>query len=129
MPIAMSTVMNLSPELRITTCSVTMRLPVREVENALQLLQSVKARVQTKSGCLLCLVTRNAHEDDCIYYTEKWESEAAFRRHVRSEEFQRVLIAMDLCREEPQIVVGELLGHSGIDYLRQLREKPEELPK
>ena len=106
------------------TCSITMRLPLQEVDNALQLLQSVKIRSKAKSGCILSLVTRNANEQDCLYYTEKWESEAAFRRHVQSDDFQRVLIAMDLCREEPQIVVGELLGHSGIDYLRQLRETP-----
>jgi quinol monooxygenase YgiN len=118
--------MNTSPELRVMTCSITLHLPLREVDDALRLIQSARVRIQAKPGCMLCLLTRNANEEDCLYYTEKWESEAAFRRHVQSDEFQRVLIAMDLCREEPQIVVGELLGHSGIEYLRQLRDKPEE---
>jgi len=122
MPIAIRMAVNTSPAIKVMTCSVILHLPLLEVDNALQLLQSVKARIQAKPGCLLCLVTRNANEDDCLYYNEKWESEAAFRRHVQSDEFQRVLIAMDLCREEPQIEVGELLGHSGIEYLRQLRE-------
>ena len=103
-----------------------MHLPLKEMENALRLLLSVKDRVQAKPGCLFCLVSRNANEEDGLYYTEKWETEAAFRRHVRSEEFQRVLIAMDLCSEEPQIVVGDLLGRGGIEYLRQMREVPGE---
>jgi quinol monooxygenase YgiN len=124
MPKATFLAVNTAPEFKVMTCSITMHLPLREVENALELLQSVRVRVQVKPGCLLSLVTRNANDADCLYYTEKWESEAAFRRHVQSDDFQRVLIAMDLCREEPQIVVGKLLGHSGIEYLRQLRETP-----
>jgi hypothetical protein len=42
------------------------------------------------------------------------ESREAFREHVRSEEFRRVLIAMDMSSEEPRIVVGDLPAHSGM---------------
>jgi len=36
---------------------------------------------------------------------------------------RRVLIAVDLCSEEPWIVIGNLPGHSGMEYLRKLREE------
>ena len=36
---------------------------------------------------------------------------------------RRVLIAVDLCSEEPRIVVGNLSGHSGMEYLRKLQEE------
>ena len=45
----------------------------------------------------------------------------AFRKHLRSEEFRRVLMAMDMCCEEPKVLVGNLSGGSGMDYLRELR--------
>jgi hypothetical protein len=34
-------------------------------------------------------------------------------------------MAMDMSREEPQVVVGNLSGHSGIDHLRAIRETDE----
>ena len=41
---------------------------------------------------------------------------------IKDEEFRRVLIALDMSSEEPRIVVGTLSGHSGMEYLRELRE-------
>ena len=66
----------------------------------------------------------DAADAGLVHYLEEWESaEALSRRHVRSEEFRRVLIAMDLCCEEPRIVTGNLSGHIGMEYLRKLREE------
>jgi len=36
---------------------------------------------------------------------------------------RRVLIAADLCCDEPRIVVGNLSGHLGMEFLRKLREE------
>ena len=58
---------------------------------------------------------------------EEWESAEAFRRHIRSEEFRRVLVAVDMCCEEPQIVIGNLSGHSGMEYLRKLRDEGDKI--
>jgi len=106
----------------LATCSVDMRFLPEDVDRAVRLLLSVKVDILTKRGCRACDVSTEAADSGVVHYREEWESEEAFREHVRSEEFRRVLIAMDMSSEEPRIVVGNFSGHSGMAYLRELRE-------
>jgi quinol monooxygenase YgiN len=95
---------------------------------AVRLLLSVKGDILTKRGCRACDVSTDAADAGVVHYREEWESGAVLCEHVRSEEFRRVLIAMDMSCEEPRIVIGNLLGHCGMAYLRELRE-PESRPR
>ena len=113
--------------LNLATCSVDMRFPAENVDQAVRLLLSVKRDILTKRGCRACEVSTEAADPGEVHYREEWESADAFREHVRSEEFRRVLIAMDMGSEEPRIVVGSLSGHSGMTYLRELREPDSSL--
>ena len=62
------------------------------------------------------------------HYSEAWGSEVAFRLHLQSEVFRRILAAMDMCCEEPQITIGNLSGRGGIAHMQELREKEDTLP-
>jgi quinol monooxygenase YgiN len=109
-------------DLALVTCSIGLRFPKRGADSGVQLLLSTVGQTQAKTGCVSCAVARDAMEPECVRYTEEWSSDPAFRRHLRSEEFRRVLAAMDMCCEEPQVVIGNLSGRSGIAYLQELRE-------
>jgi quinol monooxygenase YgiN len=113
--------------LNLATCSVDMRFSTESVDQAVRLLLSAKRDILTKRGCRVCDVATEAADTGVVHYREEWESQEAFREHVQSEDFRRVLIAMDMSSEEPRIVVGNLSGHGGIEYLRELRE-PNSLP-
>lgn len=80
--------------------------------------------MRAKSGCLACRVSSDTFEPDTLVYYEEWESDTAFRRHVKSDDFWRVLVAMDLSAEEPAVTLGSLSATHGLRYLRQLREGP-----
>jgi quinol monooxygenase YgiN len=108
--------------LNLATCSVDMRFLPEDVDRAVRLLISVKGDILTKRGCRACDVSTEAADPGVVHYREEWESEEVFREHVRSEEFRRVLIAMDMSSEEPRIVVGKLSGHGGMERLRELRD-------
>lgn len=100
-------------------CSIDMHFPPAEVEQGLQLLRSAIGMIESKPGCQTCSVVRDAADATRIHYKETWTSEALFRRHALSEEFRRILIAMDMCREEPDVVIGSFSGQ-GLTYLKQL---------
>jgi quinol monooxygenase YgiN len=108
--------------LNLATCSVDMRFSTESMDQAVRLLLSAKREILTKRGCRACDVSTEAADPGVVHYREEWESGEAFREHVRSEEFRRVLIALDMSSEEPRIVVGSLTGHGGMAYLRELRE-------
>lgn len=109
----------------VVTCSVDMHFSLKDVAVAVPLLLSGVSRTEAKAGCLACSVARDAVDPARVRYSETWSNETAFRRHVQSQDFQRVLAAMDLCCEEPQVVVGNLAGHRGIAYLQHLRDHQE----
>ena len=107
--------------MKILNCTIEMRFAPEDVDRAFQLLRSVTGPTRAKRGCRACSVEMATVGAGLIHYHEDWDDEA-FPRHVRSEEFRRVLIAMDLCCEEPHVVIGDLIGHDGLAYLCTLRE-------
>jgi len=115
--------MNPGNRLSFATCSIDMRFDPKDVNHAIRMLLSVRGSIQAKRGCRACEVGMEASEPGLVHYREEWETEDVFHQHVQSEEFRRVLIALDLCCEEPRIVVGNLSGHSGMEYLRKLLEE------
>ena len=113
--------------LTLATCSVDMRFASKDVDQAVLLLLSVKEYIQAKHGCRACRVGMDASDKGLVHYFEEWESAEVFQKHIQSEEFRRVLIAVDLCCEDPRIMIGDLSGHIGMEYLRKLREEDGKL--
>jgi len=105
------------------TCTIAMRFDPAAVPRALELLFSASGPIRAKRGCKSCRVQKDASDPCLLRYAEEWISEDAFRRHIRSEEFWRVLVAMDLCSEEPEVAIGDLSVRYGMDVLRKIREE------
>jgi quinol monooxygenase YgiN len=107
------------------TCSIIMEFAPDKREGVLRLLQSVTGITESKAGCSHCGVFREtSSEDQEFLYTETWDTEIQFEQHVHSEEFKRVLEALDFSINEPQVTVGALSGQGGLDYLRKLHGHP-----
>lgn len=104
------------------TCDIDMKFSERWLSEAVQLLLSAAGCTEAKPGCRECLISRDATHEGLVHYREQWNSESAFKEHLKSDEFMRVLVAMDLCSEEPAVVVGNLTGRRGIAWLRELRD-------
>lgn len=113
--------------LALVTCTVDLHFTPANANDAVQLLLSSVSRTEAKVGCRACTVALDVKEPSLVHYSETWNDEVAFRRHIQSREFQRVLAAMDMCCEEPQVVIGNLAGHSGFSYLKELREKEADI--
>lgn len=107
------------------TLTVNMHFATERIDQAIQLLVSVGGRVEAKPGCQTFSVSRDAVDGDCVHYKETWTTETAFQRHLQSEEFQRVLVTMDMCSEEPQVAIGNFDGHTGLSYLQQLCDRQD----
>jgi quinol monooxygenase YgiN len=114
--------MDSGDRLRLAICSIEMRFNPKDVDHAIRLLLSVRGSIQAKRGCRVCEVGMEASDPGLVHYREEWETEDVFHQHVQSEEFRRVLIALDLCCEEPRIVVGNMSGRTGMADLLKLRE-------
>jgi len=87
----------------------------------LDILRSVIAPTRLKSACMDCAVYTNQGEGQTILYLEQWQSREHLERHIRSELYFRVLSAMELANEAPEIYFHEVSDTRGLEYVEALR--------
>jgi quinol monooxygenase YgiN len=95
-------------------------------DKILEMLVSVARQAKLTYGCTTCTVCEESGNGNAIFYVENWGSREALERHVRSDMYIRVLHAMDLASEPPEISFYEISGEKGMELIRELREQEEE---
>jgi len=85
------------------------------------ILRSVIGPTRLKSGCMDCTVYTDQGEAQTILYIEQWQSREALDRHIQSELYFRVLSAMELANEAPEIYFHEVSDTRGLEYVESLR--------
>jgi quinol monooxygenase YgiN len=95
-------------------------------DKILEMLVSVARQAKLIHGCTSCTVSEERDKGNAILYLESWGARQALERHVRSDMYIRVLHAMDLAREPPEISFYEISGLKGMELIREFREQGEE---
>ena len=87
----------------------------------LDIFRSVIVPTRLKSGCMDCAVYTDQGEGQKILYLEQWQSRKPLDRHIRSELYFRVLSAMELANDPPEIYFHEVSDTRGLEYVEALR--------
>lgn len=107
--------------------SVIRIVPVPEKRDGLlEMLISVAKQTKLLHGCAGCTVYEESGNGNAVLFLERWGSREALDRHVRSDLYIRVLHAMDLAREPPEISFYEISGEKGLELIHELREQEQE---
>jgi len=93
----------------------------------LDILRTVIGATRLKSGCMDCAVYTDHGEGPTILYLEQWQSREFLDRHIRSELYFRVLSAMELSGEPPEIYFHEVSDTRGLEYVEALRTASPEI--
>jgi quinol monooxygenase YgiN len=87
----------------------------------MDLLNSVQGPTEVRSGCMECSVFEEKIPEGRILYLEQWSSREAFQEHILSSLYNRVLSAMDLADEPPDISFYEASQAKGLEFVEALR--------
>ncbi len=90
-------------------------------ETILEILRHVEASVRGQPGCLECAIFEQADDGNAILYLERWLSAADLERHIRSDLFLRVLLAMELASRRPEVRFIEMAGTKDLHWVEHLR--------
>jgi quinol monooxygenase YgiN len=93
----------------------------RTRRETLDILRNAECVARTKTGCLGASVYLKKFEEEVILYLEQWESREDFERHVRSSQYDRILAALDLARDPPEIEFFENDGLGGMEVIEAIR--------
>ncbi len=89
----------------------------------LDILRNAECVVRTKTGCLGSSIYLKTFEEEVILYLEYWQSREDFERHVRSSQYDRILAALDLAREPPEIDFFDNTGRGGMEVIGAIRNR------
>ena len=92
-------------------------------EKRMQILETIRSMIGPTSaqpGCLHCDFLSSTQNDDILVLLEKWESQETLNQHIKSEEFRKVLAAMDTACEPPDLSFYEIDSLAGMDRVEKV---------
>jgi len=90
-------------------------------EAVLDILQNVEVLVRGRAGCEACAVYEEAGGDGRILYLDQWRSFGELDRHIQSPLFLRVLLAMELASQLPEVHFFEIAKTMDMSWVANLR--------
>ncbi|PWU13616.1 MAG: antibiotic biosynthesis monooxygenase [Verrucomicrobia bacterium] len=96
-----------------------------ERRHLLSILRSVQGPIQSYPHCKSCRIYEEDGVDNAVLFLERWDSEADFERHVKSELYRRILNAVEFSRSPPEIFFNYVSKTRGIDLIEDLRKHLE----
>jgi quinol monooxygenase YgiN len=88
----------------------------------LSILRTIKGPIQALSTCLYCCICEEEGDDGVIIYLEHWQSWEDVMRHIRSDLYTRMLEAMELSREMPDVGFYEVSAMRGMELIGAVRK-------
>ena len=87
----------------------------------IDILKNMEALTSAKPDCRFCCVYEQVNDRRAVLYVEKWQTREALERHVQSSMYMRLLTAMELSGEAPEIQFYEVSKTMGMEMIEALR--------
>ena len=102
--------------------TLRMAIPLQKRGEALKILQSMVARNQARPGdCVFCRICEDALEDNVLQFEEMWRSEEELERHLRSDQYHKVLLVMEMALKHPEVRFDTVTNSRGIETIEKAR--------
>jgi quinol monooxygenase YgiN len=105
--------------------TIRITIPAKKRKEALIILGSLIEQTRLEDGCISCRIYRDVQEDRALMLEQIWASEKDLERHLRSDKFLAVLLAIEMATEYPEVRFDVVSRSTGIDTIEKVRAKPE----
>jgi len=89
------------------------------INEIVDILSSVKGQTEGKSGCISCLILQEVNNANRITYEELWENQEQFNRHICSNLYQKILVAIDMSSQPPVVKFSTISSVAGMELLKE----------
>jgi quinol monooxygenase YgiN len=108
-------------EARMIQAIVKMVIPPHKREEGLNILQSVAQRSRSENGAISCSVYQDTENDHAIIYEEVWLGEDELQQHLGREEYQKVLLVIEMSCKPPEIRFNTIKSSRGVEVIKRAR--------
>ena len=98
---------------------LTVRLAVRE--EVRRDLAALLGQVGTQPGCQRTALALDACRSDLVMLVEEWATRDDLERHLRSDEFWRLLVLCELSSQQPEFSIDTVSAREGLDAIARSR--------
>jgi quinol monooxygenase YgiN len=101
--------------------NIRMKISPQKRSEVLKILRSSAEGGRILPGCLSCRIYEDLQEDNVIMFEELWRSQEELDQHLRSDEYRKVLLIMEMALQHPEVRFSHIAGSSGIETIEKAR--------
>jgi len=98
-----------------------MAIPLQKRSEALKILKSMVAGNKAQPDCVFCRICEDSLEDNVLQFEEMWRSEEELERHLRSDQYHKVLLVMEMALKQPEIRFDTISSSTGFETIEKAR--------
>ena len=108
------------------TATIRMTIPRKKRGEALKILRSMAAQCEIHPGFLCCYIYEDVQEENVLMFEEIWRNEEDLAQHLRSKEYQDVLLVMEMALKHPEVSFNTVSTSTGIETIEKARGSEEQ---
>lgn len=103
--------------------TIRMLIPPRRRGEVMGILSSLAERSRLEAGCIGIRVYQDVELEPAIMIEQLWKSEEDLERHLRSEEFLKVLLVVEMSLEAPEVRFDAISLSTGFETIEKARSQ------
>ncbi len=101
--------------------TVRMTVPPQRRSQVSKTLKSMVRETKIEPGCISSRLYHDENEEDVLVCEQVWKSQADLDRYLRSEDYRRMLLLMELADEPPEIKFQTISETAGMEVVEKAR--------
>ena len=101
-----------------------MEIPQQKSNEVLAILRPVVDLCEVDCACISCRIYRDLLDTSAVLLMQEWNTEEDLERHLRSNEYRNLLMALELALKRPEIRFDRIARSTGIETIEKARNQP-----
>ncbi len=109
-----------------TKILVTLKMIVQP-ERRRDLLETMRGMLEparVERGCLSYHLYQDVEDRNTLVLVEEWETQKDMENHIRTDNQRRLLVLMDLLREQPELRFNTVSHTAGMELIEDVLKTP-----
>ena len=108
-------------EMHMIQATIRMTIPPQKSDEILRILRRVAEVCRDNPGCLSCHVYGDLQEKNVLVLEEVWRAEEEMEHHIRSKEYLKLLVVLEMALKQPDIRFDTISNSTGIETIEKAR--------
>ncbi len=101
--------------------TIRMTIPPQEGSRVLKTLKSMSRDTRFQPGCISSRIYRDENEEAVFMFEDVWRNQDDLDRYLRSEDYRRMLLVMEMADEPPEIKFQTISSQAGLEVVEKAR--------